>query len=78
MSDALNSFSIWGRTIRTGTSLLSLTHNFSTRLSFYANVYAAYETEPNFKSNVGPENVRADHFNTIDIFARHLSMAPAI
>jgi hypothetical protein len=48
---------------------LSIAHNSSTRLSFYANVYAAYETEPDFKSDVGPENVRAPHFNTIDIFA---------
>jgi len=38
---------------------LSLTHNFSKRLSFRADVYAAYQTEPNFQSNVGPENVRA-------------------
>src|SRR6266566_296088 len=52
-----------------GNVTLSLTHNFSTRLSFYASVYAAYETEPDFKSDVGPENVRADHFNTIDIFS---------
>ena len=31
--------------------------------------YAAYQTEPNFQSNVGPENVVADHFDTIDIFS---------
>ena len=54
---------------KNGNVTLSLTHNFSTRLSFYASVYAAYETEPDFKSDVGPENVRADHFDTIDIFA---------
>jgi hypothetical protein len=47
----------------------SLTHNFSTRLSFRAEVYAAYQTEPNFQSNVGPENVRAPHFDTRDIFS---------
>ena len=47
----------------------SLTHNFSTRLSFRADVYAAYQTEPNFQSNVGPENVRAPHFDTRDIFS---------
>src|SRR6266516_4594386 len=47
-----------------GNLTLSLTHNFSTRLSFYASVYAAYQTEPNFQSNVGPENVRAPHFDT--------------
>jgi len=54
---------------KNGNVTLSLTHNFSTRLSFYASVYAAYETEPDFKADVGPENVRADHFNTIDIFS---------
>jgi hypothetical protein len=52
-----------------GNVTLSLTHNFSTRLSFYASVYAAYQTEPNFQSNVGPENVRAPHFDTRDIFS---------
>jgi len=48
---------------------MSLTHNFSTRLSLYASVFAAFQTEPNFKSNVGPENVVSDHFYTTDIFS---------
>jgi hypothetical protein len=52
-----------------GSVTLSLTHNFSTRLSFYTSVYAAYQTEPNFQTNVGPENVRAPHFDTNDIFS---------
>jgi hypothetical protein len=52
-----------------GTVTLSLTHNYSTRLSFYTSVYAAYQTEPDFQSDVGPENVRADHFDTRDIFS---------
>jgi opacity protein-like surface antigen len=52
-----------------GNVTLSLTHNFSTRLSFRADVYAAYQTEPNFQSNVGPENVRAPHFDSRDIFS---------
>ena len=47
----------------------SLTHNFSTRLSFRADIYGAYQTEPNFQSNVGPENVRVPHFDTNDIFS---------
>jgi hypothetical protein len=47
----------------------SLTHNFTTRLSFYASVYGAYQTEPNFQSNIGPTNVRAPHFDTTDIFS---------
>ena len=47
----------------------SLTHNFTTRLSFRADIYGAYQTEPNFQSNVGPTNVRAPHFETNDIFS---------
>jgi opacity protein-like surface antigen len=52
-----------------GNVTLSLTHNYSTRLSFYASVYAAYQTEPDFASDVGPENVRSDFFYTNDIFS---------
>jgi hypothetical protein len=48
---------------------LSLVHNFSSRLSFRADVYGAYQTEPDFTSNVGPENVRAPHFATNDTFS---------
>jgi hypothetical protein len=47
----------------------SLRHNFTTRLSFYADIYGAYQTEPDFQSNIGPTNVRAPHFITKDIFA---------
>ena len=46
----------------------SFTHNFTTRLSFRADIYGAYETEPNFQSNIGPTNVRAPHFDTNDVF----------
>jgi Putative beta-barrel porin 2 len=52
-----------------GNVTLSLTHNVSTRLSFNAEAYAAYQTEPDFASNVGLENVRADHFYTEDTFS---------
>jgi Putative beta-barrel porin 2 len=52
-----------------GNVTLSLTHNYSTRLSFYSSVYAAYQTEPDFSTDVGPENVRADHFFTRDILS---------
>jgi Putative beta-barrel porin 2 len=47
----------------------SLTHNFTTRLSFNAEIYGAYQTEPDFQANVGPTNVRAPHFDTNDIFS---------
>jgi hypothetical protein len=52
-----------------GNVTFSLTHNFSTRLSFRADAYAAYQTEPDFGFDVGPENVRADHFDTRDTFS---------
>jgi hypothetical protein len=57
---------------------LALTHNFSTRLSLRADVYAAYQTEPNFQSNVGPENVRAPHFQTNDIFSLTYHWLPRV
>ena len=57
---------------------LGLTHNFSTRLSFSADVYAAYQTEPNFQSNVGPENVRAPHFDTHSIFSLSYHWLPRL
>jgi len=59
-----------------GNITMSLTHNFSTRLSFYASVFAAYQTAPNFRSNVGPENVIADHFYTTDIFSLTYHWSP--
>ena len=52
-----------------GNITMSLTHNFSTRLSFYASIFAAYQSQPNFQSNVGPQNVVSDHFYTTDIFS---------
>jgi hypothetical protein len=62
-------FDVTGQDDTGGNITLSLTHNFSTRLSFYASVYGAYQTEPNFKTDIGPENVRAAHFDTTDIFS---------
>ena len=47
----------------------SFTHNFTTRFSFNAEIYTAYQTEPNFQSNIGPTNVRAPHFDTNDVFS---------
>src|SRR6266516_1542035 len=62
-------FDVSGLNETAGNVTLSLTHNFSTRLSFYASVYGTYQNEPNFQSNVGPANVRSPHFDTIDIFS---------
>src|SRR6059058_6226531 len=62
-------FNAPGQNEKSGNVTMALTHNFSTRLSFYASIYAAYQNEPNFQSNVGPENVRANFFDTRDIFS---------
>jgi Putative beta-barrel porin 2 len=62
-------FDVSGQNETSGNVTLGLTHNFSSRLSFYASIYAAYQNEPNFRSNVGPENVRTPYFDTTDIFS---------
>src|SRR5205809_561056 len=62
-------FDVSGQNETTGNVTLSLTHNFSSRLSFYASVFGTYQNEPSFTSNVGPQNVRSPFFNTVDIFA---------
>jgi hypothetical protein len=62
-------FDVSGLNETAGNVTLDLTHNFSTRLSFYASVYGTYQNQPNFQSNVGPENVVSPFFDTVDIFA---------
>jgi hypothetical protein len=62
-------FDVSGQNETAGNVTMSLTHNFSSRLSFYASVYGTYQNEPNFTSNVGPQNVRAAYFDTVDLFA---------
>jgi Putative beta-barrel porin 2 len=62
-------FDVSGQNETAGNVTLSLTHNFSSRLSFYASIYGTYQNEPNFTSNVGPQNVRSPFFDTVDIFA---------
>ena len=62
-------FDVTGQDDTSGNVTLSLTHNSSTRLSFYASGYAAYQTEPNFKSDIGPENVRAAHIETSELLS---------
>jgi len=62
-------FNVTGQDETSGNVTMGLTHNFSSRLSFYASIYAAYQNEPNFQSNVGPENVRTAYFDTLDIFS---------
>jgi hypothetical protein len=52
-----------------GNVTMSLTHNFSSRLSFYASVYGTYQNQPNFQSNVGPQNVVSPFIDTVDLFA---------
>jgi hypothetical protein len=62
-------FDVSGQNETAGNVTLSLTHNFSSRLSFYVSIYGTYQNEPNFTSNVGPQNVRSPFFDTVDLFA---------
>src|SRR6266550_327998 len=62
-------FDVSGQNETAGNVTLSLTHNFSSRLSFYASLYGTYQSQPNFQSNVGPQNVVSPFFDTVDIFA---------
>jgi hypothetical protein len=62
-------FDVSGLNETAGNVTLSLTHNFSNRLSFYASIYGTYQNQPNFQSNVGPENVVSAFFDTVDISA---------
>jgi hypothetical protein len=62
-------FDVSGQNETSGNVTMSLTHNFSSRLSFYASLYGTYQNEPNFTSDVGPQNVRTPFFDTVDIFA---------
>ena len=58
-----------------GISML-LTHNFTSRLSFIANIDTSYQVEPDFSTNIGPENVRANHLQTTDIFSLAYNWLP--
>src|SRR4029077_15778150 len=73
-------FDVSGQNETAGNVTLSLTHDFSSRLSFYASLYGTYQNQPNFQSNVGPENVVSPFFDTVDIFALtyHWSSRPSL
>ncbi len=45
---------------------LALTHNIVQRLQLAINVYAAYQTEPDFSSDVGPNSRSGNYFHTED------------
>jgi hypothetical protein len=62
-------FDVTGQDETSGNITFALTHNFSSRLSFYASLYGTYQNEPDFKSDIGPENVRAAFFETDDILS---------
>jgi hypothetical protein len=62
-------FDVAGQDELSGNISSEFTHNFSSRLFVYSSLYASYQKEPNFNSSIGPENVRAAHFDTTDIFA---------
>ena len=48
---------------------LAVTHNFSHRLSMNNDLFASYQTEPDFAFNVGPENIRSPHYFINNIFS---------
>lgn len=62
-------FDVSGENETAGNVTLSLTHDFSSRLSFYASVFGTYQNQPNFQSNVGPQNVVSPFFDTVDVFS---------
>src|SRR5882757_403260 len=62
-------FDVSGQNETAGNVTLSLAHNFSSRLSFYTSIYGSYQNQPNFQSNVGPENLVSPFFDTVDIFS---------
>jgi hypothetical protein len=62
-------FDVTGQDETSGNITFGLTHNFSSRLSFYASLYGSHQNEPNFTSDIGPENVRAAFFETDDILS---------
>ena len=57
---------------KNGNITLSITHNNSTRLSFYANVYAAYENGAGFQIRCRPGECAAPIISTRSIFLRSL------
>jgi hypothetical protein len=71
-------FDVTGQDETAGNITMALSHYFSTRLSFYASIYGAYQTEPNFQSDVGPENVRSAYFFTNDILALTYNWLPRL
>jgi hypothetical protein len=48
---------------------LSLSHKYSQRLTLAANVYAAYQSEPDFSSDVGLNSRTGNYFHTLDSFS---------
>jgi hypothetical protein len=55
---------------------LSLSHHFSPRTTVAVSVNASYRTEPDFSSNVGVENVRANYFYTVDSVSAEYHWTP--
>lgn len=57
---------------------LLATHSISLRLKLNTSLFAAYQTEPTFSSNVGIENRRANYFNTLDSFSITYNWLPRL
>src|SRR5262249_21488364 len=57
---------------------LSVTHLATDRLTFSASIFAAYQSEPNFASNVGPVQVAGNYFSTSDLFSANYHWCPPV
>src|SRR5206468_9199982 len=71
-------FDVRGQDEASGNITLGFNHNFSTRLFLYASLYASYQKEPSFNSDIGPENVRAAHFDTNENVALTYYLLPRL
>jgi opacity protein-like surface antigen len=54
---------------KAGNLTLAMTHNFSQRLTVSDDLFASYQTEPDFAADVGPENVRSPHYFITNVAA---------
>jgi hypothetical protein len=54
---------------KAGNVTLAVSHNFSQRLSINNDLFATYQTEPDFTFNVGAENIRSPHYFINNIFS---------
>jgi hypothetical protein len=54
----------------------SVTHEATDRLTLSASIFATYQSEPNFASNVGPTQVAGNYFSTSNLFSAAYQWSP--